>query len=464
MLAAAATTLAFAGTGCQRVGRSFRGRPRIRAPEESAVGEPLRIRLTGFDADASVVLEATATDDRGVEFSTSWSLRTDGRGRVTVPDGAAAATQTKVSSRWTVMGPGLDSTNRRGIEMLFHRITPTADSVTPAHFVVNRQPAVEATLAARVGNDRRAAKTIRRVYDDPDVSKRTVEDANLVGWLYAPPSPGPHPGVVTLHGSHALVPHRLSRLLATRGYATLALQYFGADGLPKTLDGIPLEYFRRATRWLTDREDVRDGRIGLVGISRGVEAALLAAGDFPGRAAVVGYAGGGLLAPGIDESATTFTGYEAAWTRDGTPVAGATPIRRVLSAVDDARRLDCDAPDCVPAAVRERVSAEALRRALVPVESIDGPVLLLTGSNDAQWPAPAVSALAVDRLERRGHDDPYELRSYDGAGHVFGLPYQSYAGEATGPRYGGTPTANAFAAANSWPLVLRYLRLVADET
>lgn len=311
--------------------------------------------------------------------------------------------------------------------------------------------------AHRAGRrERRASATTTRVGTGSSVSRRTVTDPDLVGWLYEPPdeAEGPRPGVVALRGSHALVPHALSRTLASHGYPTLAVQYAGGEGLPESVRGVPVEYFRRATRWLTERDGVRDERVRFVGVSRGVEAALLAAADFPGGAAVVGYYGGGVLGPGVNASATSVTDWASAWTRNGDPLADATAVRTVFSALQDARD-ECETVACVPESVREWVGDSTLRRAVAPVETIDGPVFLLAGSEDATWPAPALSAMAIDR---RGHDEPYQLRVYDGAGHVFGLPYRRYTGEATGPEYGGTPAANASAAADSWPVVLRYLR------
>ncbi|MFC4450164.1 acyl-CoA thioester hydrolase/BAAT C-terminal domain-containing protein [Halorussus aquaticus] len=435
--------------------------PEVRAPDRTLVGRPARVRLAGFAPRTEVTLEATATDERGVEFSAARSLRTDRTGAASVADRLSSATTDPAGTAdWTAMGPGFESSDLAAVEMLLCRLTPRAGaSPTPDRFVAGERAAVDVTLTARVGEERRASATTTRVLTDSSVSRRTVSDRDLVGWLYEPPgkAEGPHQGVVALHGSHARVPHALSRTLASHGYATLALQYVGGEGLPESVRGVPVEYFRRATRWLTERERVRDERAGFVGVSRGVEAALLAAADFSGSTAVVGYSGGGVLGPGVNASATAVTDWASAWTRNGDPLADATAVRTVFSAVQDARE-ECETVACVPESVREWVGASTLRRAVAPVEIIDGPVVLLAGSDDATWPAPALSAMAIDRLDRRGHDQPYQLRVYDDAGHVFGLPYRRYTGEATSQEYGGSPAANAVAAADSWPVVLRYLR------
>ncbi|UPV73675.1 hypothetical protein M0R89_14145 [Halorussus limi] len=464
LLYTAATTGTAALAGCSGASREQGDDPEIRAPDRTLVGRPAGIRLAGFPSETEVALEASATDARGVEFSAAWSLRTDGNGAASLARRVSSKpTDSAARTEWTAMGRGFESPDDPAFEMVLQRLAPRGDaSPTPSHFVAGDRAAVDVALTARAGGERRASATTARVVTDSGVSRRTVEDADLVAWLYEPPDGNanggePNPGIVTLHGSQAVVPHALSRTLAGHGYAVLALQYIGAEGLPESVAGVPVEYFRRATRWLTDRERVADGRVGFVGISRGVEAALLAAAQFSGETVAVGYSGGGVLGPSVDASATTVTDWASAWTRNGDPLADAAAVRTVFSAVENAGG-ECETVECVPETVSEWVGDSVRRRALAPVEEIDGPVLLLGGTDDATWPAPALSAMAIDRLDRRGHDAPYRLRVYDGAGHLFGLPYHRYTGEATGPRFGGSPGANAFGAANSWPVVLRYLR------
>ena len=71
------------------------------------------------------------------------------------------------------------------------------------------------------------------------------------------------------------MPHIYS-LLASRGFATIALAYFGAPGLPDKLVGIEVEAVERAIRWLDGRADVSGDRVAVIGGSRGGELALLA--------------------------------------------------------------------------------------------------------------------------------------------------------------------------------------------
>ena len=70
-------------------------------------------------------------------------------------------------------------------------------------------------------------------------------------------------------------------LLAAHGYPALTVAYFDWPGLPPALDGIPLEYFETAGKILASQPQVDPAHVLAMGYSRGSEAALLLADDFP---------------------------------------------------------------------------------------------------------------------------------------------------------------------------------------
>jgi dienelactone hydrolase len=70
-------------------------------------------------------------------------------------------------------------------------------------------------------------------------------------------------------------------LLASHGYPTLAVAYFHAAGLPDSLKKIPLEYSATAARLLAKQPGVDPEDLIALGASRGTEATLLLAQNFP---------------------------------------------------------------------------------------------------------------------------------------------------------------------------------------
>jgi hypothetical protein len=71
------------------------------------------------------------------------------------------------------------------------------------------------------------------------------------------------------------------------------------------------------------------------------------------------------------------------------------------------------------AALEDRAAAAA---AAIPVEQIDGALLLLSGEDDQMRPSALYAELVVRLLTERGHSHPYHHVSYHGAGHLLDDP------------------------------------------
>lgn len=292
---------------------------------------------------------------------------------------------------------------------------------------------------------------------DTFVEGRQIREDGVAGHLYPGLGAGPHPGILVLHGGGGAGGYErdYAALLAEHGYAVLCVEYFDAPGVTDALSEIPLDRFDSAARWLLERADVTGERVGVVGFSRGGEAALLTGAHFETVGSVVAYVPSCYAWPapswmdGVDP-------HEAAWTFDGEPL----PFVDVDAHVNEAEVDDplTGEPDATTLAI-ERASSQERDRAMIPVEDIDGPVLLVSGGEDTVWPAAELADRALRRLEAHDHDWPTEHRYYPDAGHAIRVPYR-FDGEdshAETHRFGGTNAASASAAADAWDRALQYL-------
>lgn len=395
---------------------------RIEAPDRSPNDEAIPVRITGTAAGATVEVTATLVDDAGVEWTATATVTADGEGVVDLTEAAP------------------ETGSYDGVEPMGWLWSMRTDADTRFASLGSR-PEVDIDL--QVSTDGASAqRPITRVVYDRRVEGHDIDHPELVGRLFVPPGDGPHPAVLNLHGSGGPRLERFARALATHGFAVCSLQYFGdPEPLPDGLARIPLSYFDLAADWLRDRPEVRNRRLGVVGASRGAELALLLGARTDWVGAVVSYAGSGVVWDTPDGT--------PAWVADGEAVphlSGEGPPERT----DDGR--------IVTRPVLERgfenAAASARREATIPVEEIDGPVLLLSGGADRVWPARRLSAVAADRLA--AHDFPYafEHLTYDGCGHLIGVPYAPLSDVEGGDV---TARATAHAGADSWPVVLEYL-------
>jgi nucleolar protein 56 len=219
---------------------------------------------------------------------------------------------------------------------------------------------------------------------------------------------------------------------------------------------VPVSLFERGADWLRSRPGVRDDRVGVVGFSRGGEAALLVGATLDQVGAVVAYvpSGYGFPAPtwmdGVEEEGP-------AWVVDGEPF----PYVLVDPVVDsDATGLEAlDEGEAASNEAVEAASGERLDAATIPVEAIDGPVLLVSGGRDRVWPSDELAQVAADRLDAHDHPCPHEHRTYPDAGHAIRVPYATPGDPDAEHRFGGAAAAaNARAAADAWVSALSTLR------
>jgi uncharacterized protein len=73
-----------------------------------------------------------------------------------------------------------------------------------------------------------------------------------------------------------------------------------------------------------------------------------------------------------------------------------------------------------------------VEQATIPVENINGPVLILTGKADTMWPSSQMGAMIERRLAEKKFPHPYRHISYEDAGHTLNDGYLM----------GGTPDGN----------------------
>ncbi len=293
---------------------------------------------------------------------------------------------------------------------------------------------------------------------DWNVQSIAVRDDGLVGTLFLPTTPPPHPVVITVGGSGGGIFSAPGALLASRGIPVLALAYFGMEKLPRYLQSIPLEYFETAIRWCSRHEALRANAIAIAGGSRGGELALLLAATYPEIVAVVGWAASGVIWPGLHPEIKDRP--IAAWSRNGKDLPFAQIDRMSLNWDQRPMRF-------APAFVTCLSDRASIADAEIPVERIQGPVLLISGSDDQVWPSKLLSDIAIARLQRNNHPFPVEHISFEGAGHLIGPPHP-FAEPAhthfTHPtlgidvEFGGSRELNARASHTSWKRVVEFLQ------
>ncbi len=369
--------------------------------DDFLLDDPIPIVLSGLTPGTTVTIDLHAGTDNAWASKATFTVGPDGR-----VDLARMAPTSGSYKGVDAMGL-FWSTERAG-----------------AYDASESSPSDRWTLTASVGDAMVAQQTIRRRALAADVRVTNVRTDGLVGTFYEPSGGGRHPAIIVLGGSGGGIPPAAGPAggLASHGYAVLALAYFGVEGLPPVLSNIRLEYFGTALRWLATQPSVDTTRLGVLGVSRGAELALLLGVTYPGAFhTVIAYLPSNVIWRGCCDPSTM-----VAWTMGGRAVAPRTEI---------------------------------------PVENIHGAVFLVSGKDDGVWESAAMAGAIVARLKRHDFTYPVESLTYDNAGHAIGRPYTSTM-NLNGIRHpisgrvmhlGGTPAGTAKARADSWPKMLAFV-------
>ena len=241
-------------------------------------------------------------------------------------------------------------------------------------------------------------------------------------------------------------------LLASHGFAALALAYFAYEDIDEFPSSVDMEYFEEAANWLSSHPKVLPHGIGVHAICYGSWAALLMASlEMKAVKAVVA------ISPVINafpipfsykgkvSEILPFENSQKISTNEG------TIWRYAFPAVND---------------VSTSVSNYS---PITPVENISCPVLLAFGTGDLNVNSDFASEFIFNRLKAHGKEHLCSILCYPEAGHLIEPPYTphcyaSFSGISakwSGDNHlvwGGEMNAHAKAQEDAWPKILNFLR------
>lgn len=416
-------------------------------PVDGLIDEPRRIVVSGLVPDELVAISARTQRARDVVWMSQATFMANAQGVIDLTrDAPVGGDYAQVSAMGLIWSQ------------------QPVDSTSAELFPDDVMEPLRTTLTAETVDGVSDEADLFQRFATPGVERQEIREDGLVGTLFTPAGPGPHPVVVVLNGSGGGINEPRGALYASRGYQAFALGYFKAPGLSPFITETPLEYLETGLQWVRRKLAPRDGFVAVSGQSRGGELALLLGATFPDLvSAVIAFVPGAMVhgAQGAGDPARG--GWQGTtWTRGGIPLPH-------LWQDNSAVHWHPWAGD-VPPSRHHSVFFEGLKDtalaalARIPVENIAGPVLLISGRDDRAWPSSLYSRMVVSTLRR--HDHPHLVRhlDFDDAGHAINLPFvpttqlsREHPVSKVPYTSGGTPSGNAGADDGSWRGVLAFL-------
>ncbi|MTI20513.1 alpha/beta fold hydrolase [Fulvivirga sp. RKSG066] len=194
-----------------------------------------------------------------------------------------------------------------------------------------------------------------------------------------------------------------------QGYAFLAVGYFGMKGTPESLDRISLNAIYDTIMLQANHTLINKDKIALVGASKGGELALNLASRYPEVDAVVS-----IVSPHVSFPAITIMANTSSWSYDGEEVAF---VPATYATIGPALKGDLLTAHAL---MLEDESAE--EKAAIEVEKINGSVLLISASEDEQWPSASMSNKVIERLSKNDFEHYFKHEKIEG-GHVAPLAH-----------------------------------------
>uniref|UniRef100_A0A8C2DGR6 Uncharacterized protein n=1 Tax=Cyprinus carpio TaxID=7962 RepID=A0A8C2DGR6_CYPCA len=285
-------------------------------------------------------------------------------------------------------------------------------------------------------------RVIERWYVAPGVQRVNIREKGVQGTLFLPPGPGPYPGVLDLWGGGGGLVEYRSALLASHGFASMALEYLAPEEL-RTAD-VDVSYFEKAYQILQNHPKVQKDCIAMLGLSFGSAITL----------SMTAYSK--VIKP---QCCVCISGSHV------------VPVDKSIFEVFEEMKKYID---------RVRVNEENQiihRDIILPIPSdpalkvdvgrIKCPLLLVNAGDDQSWASVESAEDMVMMMEKAGNRHLLTVLTYPGAGHLIEPPYSPHfratnfilqdIKEKVVMLWGGKTKPHAYAQEDAWEKILAFL-------
>lgn len=189
-----------------------------------------------------------------------------------------------------------------------------------------------------------------------------------------------------------------------KGYAFLALGYFGANGTPDTLNKISIDDVYNAIKVATKDKHLNKKKIAIIGGSRGADLALLIGSYYKNVKCVVSIVGSNAVFPGHTNHFST-----SCWTYQNKELPFVPVNEEAIPFL-----MKQDLRGAFVAMLKDTLSVE---KATIKVEQINGAVLFLSATQDEICPSTPMAEMMEERLKSNNFKYHYEHKAIQG-GHA----------------------------------------------
>ncbi|KAM5299926.1 bile acid-CoA:amino acid N-acyltransferase-like [Ctenodactylus gundi] len=403
------------------------------SPLSALVDEPVHIRVTGLSPFQVVCLQASLQDDRGNLWNSEAYYKANEAGEVDL-------------ERDYALGGDYVGVHPMGLfwslkpEKFFTRLRKR-DVMNSPFQVQLKLCDPNFPLKRTLTSTPKASLTLERWYVAPGVTRIPIKEGRLRGALFLPPGEGRFPGVIDLFGNNGGLTEFRASLLASRGFASLALPYWGYEDLPPLLERVDLDYFEEAVNFLLGHPKVLGPGLGIVSVCKGAEIALTMAIHLKQITATV-----------LINGTNFIIGVPHVYHGQITP-----PTPCSLEFIYN------NALGFTEFNSLYKETGVGISQSFFPIQKAQGHFLFIVGEDDRNINSKVHAANAIEQLRRNGKNN-WTLLSYPGAGHLIEPPYSPLCRASKTPYvqkiidWGGKVIPHAAAQDHAWKEIQKFLR------
>lgn len=238
---------------------------------------------------------------------------------------------------------------------------------------------------------------------------QTISNKDFQGVFY--PSKIKEKAIIVVSGSDGGISwaSEIASVFSAQGISSLAVAYWKTKNTSQTLALIPIEIIQSAVLWLKENGY---SRVGIYGVSKGAELALVSASLIPQIQYVIAVSPACCVFEGIAKPKYSNT---SSWTWGGKPLPYAS-FKNI--SVNMIKNVIKNREFGFKKQYIEVLTANKNEENIIKVENINGPILLLSVKEDAQWPSAQMGKMICDRLSDKGFAFPFHHEIFHPASHI----------------------------------------------
>lgn len=238
---------------------------------------------------------------------------------------------------------------------------------------------------------------------------QTILNKDFQGVFY--PSKTNEKAMIVVSGSDGGIKwaNEIASVYSAHGIPSLAIAYWKTKYTPKILALIPIETIQSAVFWLK-----KNGysKVGIYGVSKGAELALTSGSLIPQIEFVIAASPACCVFEGIAKPVYSNT---SSWTWGGQPLPYASFHNISVSII---KNIIKNHEFGFAKQYLDVLATNKNEENTIKVENVNGPILLLSAKDDAQWPSAEMGKLICNRLSNKKFSFPFHHEIFYPASHI----------------------------------------------